>query len=149
MQRQRIILVTFFLFVLPLGTLAPSHFAQDTSTGAGKRNQQDPEWLFDFIRTINTAEVLEKTGYGSFAPWQTLLEHQQQYLNEWLTGHRSRETNAHFGNLPEILPGWNLRLNAHTDGKGYDLLLEAVGDKNGYAGISDERGVIRECKLLR
>jgi hypothetical protein len=56
---------------------------------------------------------------------------------------------VHFGALPEILPGLNLRLNVHTDGHGYDVLLEDATDKNGYAGLSDERAAIRECQWIR
>jgi hypothetical protein len=51
--------------------------------------------------------------------------------------------------MPEILPGHNLRFNVHSDGQGYDVLLEDATDKSGYAALSDERGVIRECKALQ
>jgi hypothetical protein len=55
---------------------------------------------------------------------------------------------VHFGELPEILPGLGLRLNVHTDGRGYDVLVEDLSDKSGYAGLSDARAINRECKWL-
>jgi hypothetical protein len=101
------------------------------------------------VRTINTAEVTERSTYGSFASWQTLLAHQQEYLNEWLANDYSRDPNVHFGSTPEILPGWNLRLIVPPDGTGWVVLLEDARDKTGYALLSDERGVIRQCKWLQ
>ena len=138
------------MLVLALGTLA-SQFALDASTRAQKSNQEssDHTLLHGFLRTINTAEAGEFSEYGSYASWPTLLAHQQEYLNAWLATYYSQEPKVHFGGLPEILPGLNLRLNAHADGRGYDVLLEDATDKNGYAGLSDERGAIRECKWLQ
>jgi hypothetical protein len=50
---------------------------------------------------------------------------------------------------PEILPGWNLRLNVHSDGQGYDVLLrDLTDDKCGYAAPTDESGVIRQRKAI-
>jgi hypothetical protein len=51
--------------------------------------------------------------------------------------------------MPEILPGWNLHLNVQTDGKGYVLLLDDASDKTGFAWVSDESGIIRQCKSLQ
>jgi hypothetical protein len=31
----------------------------------------------------------------------------------------------------------------------YDVLVEDLSDKNGYATLSDERAAIRECKWLQ
>jgi len=55
----------------------------------------------------------------------------------------------HFSESPEVLPGWKLRLVTQTDGKGYVLLLEDARDKTGYAAVSDERAMIRECEYIR
>ena len=63
--------------------------------------------------------------------------------------HGLLQTNVRFGDAPEILPGWNLRLSVHTDRQGCDVLLEDKTDKNGYAVLSDERAYIRECKWLQ
>lgn len=58
-------------------------------------------------------------------------------------------TNLRFGGGPEVLPGFGLRLNAHKDGQGFDVLLEDTTDKTGFAVLSDERGIIRESKWLQ
>ncbi len=105
--------------------------------------------MVGLIRTINTAEVVEQSTYGSFASWQTLLAHQQEYLNEWLAKVYSRDPNVHFGPTADILPGWNLRLIVPTDGQGWIVLLKDAKDETGYAVLSDESGVIRECKPLQ
>ena len=148
MKKLRIILSTVPL-VLALGTLA-SQFAQDASTaGLEKPEQLRRSITLGLVRTINTAEVTEWATYGSYASWQTLLAHQQEYLNKWLTQSYSLDPNVHFGSTPEILPGWNMRLTVPPDGTGWVVLLEDAKDKTGYAALSDERGVIRECKWLQ
>jgi hypothetical protein len=148
MKKHQIIL-SAVLLVLALGVLTPQ-FAQEASTAAEQSDQQSRNHalFLGLLRTINTAEVVDSSTYGSYESWQTLLAHQPD-LNGWLATNYSREPNVHFGDLPEILPGWNLRLNVHADGQGYDVLLEDASDKTGYAALSDERGVIRECKWLQ
>jgi hypothetical protein len=147
-KKHRILLITVLL-VLALGTVE-SQFAQDTSSGPGKADPERRALLIGFVRTINTAEATERGEYGSYESWRTLLEHKREYLNSWLARfYSANDANVHFGDTTEILPGWNLRLNVHTDGQGYDLLLEDTTDKSGYAALSDERGIIRECKWLQ
>jgi hypothetical protein len=137
MKKHQVILSTVLL-VLALG-ISTSHFAQDASTGVEKSDRQSRNHALAiaFLRTSR---------YGSYASWQTLLAHEPEYLNAWLSTYYP---NLHLGALPEILPGLNLRLTVHADGQGYDVLVEDVGDRNGYAGLSDERGIIRECKWLQ
>jgi hypothetical protein len=144
-KKHRILLSTVLL-ILALGTVA-SQFAQDISRFPNVDEKR--ALLIGLVRTINTAEVTERDKYGSYGSWRTLLEHHQEYLNQWLGKFYFPDANVHFGDTPEILPGWNLRLNVHTDGQGYDLLLEDGTDKNGYAALSDERGVIGECRWLQ
>jgi hypothetical protein len=147
MKKFRITLSTVLL-VLALGTLA-SQFAQDASTGPKKPDLERRATMAGLVRTINTAEVGEQSTYGSFASWQTLLAHQQEYLNDWLRRFYSRDPNVHFGSTPEILPEWNLRLIVPMDGQGWVVLLRDAKDETGYAVLSDESGVIRECKYLQ
>ena len=148
MKKHRII-VSAVLLVLALGTLA-SQFAQDASTGPEKRSLERRASMLGLVRTIGTAEVGELDKYGSYASWQTLLAHEPKYLNAWLARfYYAKEANVHFADMPEMLPGWNRRLNVHTDGQGDDLLLEDATDKNGYAALLDERAVIRECERLQ
>jgi hypothetical protein len=101
------------------------------------------------VRTINTAEVVERSTYCSFASWQTLLAHEQKTFNEWFASFYSHDPNVHFGSTPEIPPGWNLRLLVQPDDLGYVVLVEDAKDKNGYVALSDERGVIRVGKPLQ
>jgi hypothetical protein len=148
MKKHRILLNSVLL-VLWLGGLTPQ-FAQDASKGPEDSDlRHDHALLVGFVRTINTAELDELSTYSAYASWQTLLAHQQRFFNEWPARFYSQDANVHFGSTPEILPGWNLRLNVQTDGKGYVALLEDASDKNGYAAVADESGVIRECKGAR
>src|SRR5712664_2847182 len=65
------------------------------------------------------------------------------------TQNESQLANAHFSKGPEILPGWMLRLNVTSDGKGYDVLLEDKTDKAcGYAVVTNESAVIRQSKTI-
>ncbi len=105
--------------------------------------------VLGLVRTINTIEATERIEYGSYAPWPILLAHQQE-LNGWLKRfYSSGEPDTHFSDMPEILPGWNLRLNVQTDGQGYVLLLNDASDKDGFPRVSDESGLIRHCKALQ
>ena len=147
-MNTRLVILRTAVLVFLLGVQTPQ-FAQDTSTGPTMSDQEHLRVAIGLVRTINSAEVPERYAYGSFASWQTLLAHQEEYFNEWLSDFYSREPNVHFGSTPEILPGWNLRLLVQPDGLGYVVLVEDAKDKNGYAALSDERGVIRVCKPLQ
>jgi hypothetical protein len=145
-MKKHPIIWSVVLLVMALGTSA-SQLPQDVRTSGGENLQDESRaTTLGFLRTINSAEALEFDNQGSYASWQTLLEHQGEYLNSWLATYVPK---AHFGNLPEVLPGMDLRLDAHADGRGYDAVVEDLKDKNGYAGLSDERGIIRECTFLR
>src|SRR5215472_6687777 len=117
----------------------------------------------ELLRTINTAEVTYHSENGSYATWQTLLSSDRQYFDDFVARYSDRVLN--FGQLntvtrnilppiqftdpPEILPGWNLRLNVHSNGQGYDLLLKDMTDEQcGYAVLTDENGVIRQSKAI-
>ena len=147
MKKRRIILNTLLL-VLALGSVAPQ-FAQDASTVAKEPDLERRASMVGLVRTINTAEVTERAAYGSYASWQTILTHEQHEMNQWLASVYSRDPNVHFGSTPEILPGWNLRLIVPPDGTGWVVVLEDANDKTGYAALSDESGLIRECKYLK
>jgi hypothetical protein len=149
MKKLGVISRVLLLALFP-GVLAPQ-FAQNASTVPEKphKEKHNHALLLGLIRTINTAESTDFYKSGSYASWQTLLAHQPDYLNGWLARFYAQEGNVHFGDSPEILPGWNLRLNVQTDGQRYVVLLEDATDKSGYAALSDERGAIRECKWLQ
>jgi len=105
----------------------------------------------NMLRAINTAEWEYKSRHGSFAGWDVLVGSGEftgrgmhfAALNE------PQLSNAQFATLPELLPGWALRLNVTSGGKGYEVLLEDQTDKScGYAAGTDERGVIRQSKVI-
>jgi hypothetical protein len=148
MWKTRIIVSAVFL-LLVLGAV-PLQFAQDARTGGKDANAERRGVVLGLVRTINTIEVTELDKYGSYAPWPILVAHHQEEFNGWLKRfYSSGEPNTHFGDMPGILPGWNLRLNVQTDGKGYVLLLNDASDKDGFAWVSDESGLIRQGKALQ
>ena len=145
MKKHRIILSTALL-VLAFGTVA-SQFAQNAPTATDKLDRHAR--MLGLVRTINTLEVTEASQYGSYEPWPILLAHHQEYFNSWVKRFYSlNEPNVQFRDALEILTEWNLRLNVQADGKGYVLLLNDASDKTGFAWVSDESGVIRECKYI-
>jgi hypothetical protein len=105
------------------------------------------------IRMVNTAEVGERSQYGSYSSWETLLQHQPAFFDQWLAKIFREQTSMRFNDPPEILPGWGLRFTVRADGKGYDVRLEDLTDKKClYAAVSDETGIIRQslaidCKI--
>jgi hypothetical protein len=148
MKKHRILLSTVLL-VLALGVLTPQ-FAQNASTNAEKTDQEKIHRALGMglVRTINTAEGGELYKYGSYAAWPTLLVHQQEYFKGWLSEYYPQEVKLRFADMPEILPGYGLRLNLHADGQGYDLRLEDTTAKPRYAVFSDESGLGWQGELL-
>jgi hypothetical protein len=154
------------LLLVLLVVQAPQ-FAQDTSTDPGKA--QRSQLAISLLRLINTAEATYHTENGSYATWQTLLSSYRTVFAEFLARHSDEFPARHgvvilgqpgavtrhllptipFNDPPEILPGWNLRLNVHSDGQGYDLLLiDMTDEKCGYAVLTDENAVIRQSKAI-
>jgi hypothetical protein len=149
MRKHRAIVGTALL-VLALGT-PTSQLAEEASNGTEKTTQQNGAHplAIGFLRTINVAEVTERSKYSSYSSWKTLLVHESEYLNGWFAAYYSHEPNVHFDDPPEIMSGWSLRFEVHADGQGYDVRLQDLNDKRcGYAAITDESGVIRQSKAL-
>jgi hypothetical protein len=146
MKKHRLIF-SAALAMLLLGITTPQ-FAQDPSQDSQNTEKKEQEMrrraqLLGMLRTINTAEVSERSIYGSYASWETLLAHQSEYLNDWRA--RFHPENPKFADVPEILPGCSLRLFVHADGQGYDVRLQDTAEtKLGYTAFSDESGVIWE-----
>ena len=149
------------LLLVFLGVQTPQ-FAQDASTDPGKAHEH--QLAISLLREINTAEATYHSENGSYATWQTLLSSYPKYFDQFLARHASVQSHPltwdgaqtrhilptiQFNDPPEILPGWNLRLNVHSDGQGYDLLLTDMRDeKCAYAALTDENGVIRQSKAI-
>lgn len=142
MSKYRLALTVVVSLVLALTTAEPQ-FGQD-APGSERR-----ALIIGFLRTINAAEAGEYSAHSSYASWQALQAHESEYLNGWLAEYGPRLAQTHFGDLPGVLPGVNLRLTAHQDGRGYDVRVEDANDKEGYAAISDEHGLIWQCKPLQ
>ena len=139
---------------LAFGILTPL-FAQEAPNKSDAPDQQASlHWLMEaFVRTINTSEVSYRSYHGNYASWPTLLEDkdQHEYLNDWLARfYPEFYPNAvkipAFSTSPEPLPGVHIRLIVASDGQSYLRLLEDGVDKIEYALVSDERGIIKECK---
>ena len=137
------ILLTLFLSV------ATSQNAQDVPIDREKIQQLRRYLAISLLRQINTAEVVEKSTCGSFSSWETLQAHHAEYFDEFIAIHRQQIPDLKFADPPEILPEWILRLNVHSDGQGYDLLLQDMTDKKcGYAAVTDENVIIRQSKWI-
>lgn len=135
------------LLLLSLGV--PSSQSGQGSTGTGTPDRFRRNFAMAFVRTLNTAEVVEKETNGSYVPWATLLAHHE--FDGFMTTVRRQVPDANWGDLdnayitptPEILPGWGLRMNLHAEG--YDVRLEDLTDKKcGYAVFSDETGFMSQ-----
>ena len=147
-MKKHQIISSAVLLVLFLGMQTPQ-FAQDTSAGPAQADQERRMVAIGLLRTVNTAEATYNARNGSFVVWKTLVSDQQKYFDKFLAMHGQQKTVEHFSDAPEILPGWNLRLNVHIDGQGYDLLLrDLLDEKCGYAALTDESGVIRKSKAI-
>ena len=146
MSKPRIFVSALFLLL----ALGPLQFAQDAPTSAKNPNTERQGDMLGLVRTINTIEVTEVSERGSYAPWPKLFANYQEDFNGWLKRFYSTgDPDAHYSDMPEILPGWSLRLNVQADGKGYVLLLADTSDKNGFAWVSDESGIIRYSNYIQ
>lgn len=149
-MRKRTVWVALFVASLILIVAAPQRGqtapGQSTDSAHARRSV-----AINTLRAINTVEYAYKSTHGTFASWDVLA------VSEEFSGRRiffsaqnePQLADAHFAKRPEILPGWTLRLNVTSDGKGYDVLLEDKADKAcGYAAITNESGLIRQSKTL-
>lgn len=127
-------------------TGAPSsQKAQEVATSEQLRHQ----FAVNVVRAINTAEAVDHTKFGSYSPWGTLLDNHTDYFRKLISAHKLEPPNAYFGDLPEVLPEWNLRMIVHADRQGYDLLLRDMTDKTcGYAVVTNENAVIWQGKTV-
>ena len=147
MTKHLLILRTAFA-VLFLGAVTPQ-FAQNTFTNSQSPDRERRAHAIAPLRAIGTVEVGELSNYGSYSSWQTLLAHQPKYFDKFLAINYPQEANMHFGDTPEVLPGWSLRFNVHADGQGYDVRLQDLKDKTcWYAAHLDEEAVIQQSKAI-
>ena len=159
MKKENLILVAIIAAAcLGIAALLPAQTVPQSPTPARHAQQ---ELAVGLLRSTNTAEASYKMQHGSYVAWTVLLVNESKYFGRAFLvvaanygfaqtpppDHRLAEMRLAVG--PEILPGWNLRLNVHADGQGYDLLLEDLTDKQcGYAALTDESGIIRQSRTI-
>ena len=127
------------------------HNAQDTPAQADNSQHANRSQAIGLLRAINTAEMAYRNEHGMFASWPTLLV-AGSLQTEQSAGRQVRLADGRHVLLADsqIPSGWKLRFNLTADGQGYDVLLEDTTDEEqGYAVLTDESGLIRECKALR
>ncbi len=146
-MRKRWVIPEALLMLFLGATIAQT--TQDAPAGAEKSEPLRHQFALSLLRTINTAEAVDHTKFGTYSSWQALLAHHQEYFAQFLAAHEREMPNTGFADAPEISPGWNLRMNIHLDGQGYDILLRDMTDKKcGYAAVTDEDAVIRQSKVI-
>jgi len=126
-------------------------YAQKNSPGIADRERERRSLAINLTRAINTAEANYMKNHGVYATWDTLYANGDftDTGTKWAPASLPTVAHAIYGRGPEIVPGWKLRLNLSQQGSTYDLLLEDVTDpKFDYAVISDERGLIRQGKVI-
>jgi hypothetical protein len=139
------------VIVLVFLGVATSQSAQDVPAVVNKPDQARHATAVGLLRQINTAEVVDLSTYGSFSTWDVLMAHNQQYFDDFaaMGVHKQQIPNSHLAEPPEIMPGWNLRLNVHSDGQGYDLMLQDMTDKKcAFALFTNETAVIWESRAI-
>src|SRR5260221_7852275 len=124
MKKQQFVLSAFLLLFF-LGVQTPQ-FAQDTSAGPAKADQERRMVAVSLLRTINTAEVTYQTTNGSFVVWKTLVSEHQQYFDKFLAMYGLLKANTHFSVVLVIMPGCHLLLIVHLTDKGYYVQLIAM-----------------------
>jgi hypothetical protein len=119
--------------------------------GIQDRQQEQHSLAVNIVRAINTAETNFKQKHGTYATWEALFSNGdfKDTGTKWASPSFPTVAHAMYGRGPEIVPGWKLRLTVSKDGNAYDLLLEDATDpKCRFAVGSDERGLIRQGRLI-
>jgi len=149
-MKKHLVISCGILLALFLGMSAPQ-YAQNAPVHSDNPDHAKRSLAIKLVRAINTAELDYKFKHGVYATWDTLVTSEDFTSRgiKWAAQNDSQLANLQFSKGSDILPGWRLRLNLTVEGKGYDLLLEDVTDKQcGYAALTDERGVIRQGKAI-
>jgi hypothetical protein len=124
---------------------------KSTAPAVTGREHERRSFALNFLRALNNAEQDYKKKHGAFGNWDALLA--EGYFTEtgtkWGSADFPTVTQAMYSRGTEIVPGWKLRLTISNGGKSYDALAEDATDaKCGYAGVTDERGMIRESEFI-
>jgi type II secretory pathway pseudopilin PulG len=124
---------------------------QKVSIAPASRERERQSFAVNLTRAINNAEQNYKNKNDKYADWTTLTGNGDftETGTKWAPTGFPTVSHAMYARGAEIVPGWKLRLNLSHEGKAYDLTLEDATDpKCNYAAISDERGIIRQSKVI-
>jgi hypothetical protein len=147
-MRNKAIAAVAVLLVMTMG-IANSLRSQDSPAKPWDPDHAKHSLAVNLLRAINTAEANYKTQHGVYASRDVLLTSEEFKGRSFAVAQVQLPQFVTRSGGPEIPPGWSLRLNVTADGKAYDVLLEDTTDNAcGYAAVTDERGVIRQSKVI-
>jgi hypothetical protein len=143
--------VGLFLIAVICSFVASAGPQKAAAPAVSGRELQRRSFALNFLRALNSAEQDFKKKHTTFGNWDALLA--EGYFTEkgtkWGSADFPTVTQAMYSRGTEIVPGWKLRLTISNGGKSYDALVEDATDaKCGYAGVTDERGMIRESEFI-
>jgi type II secretory pathway pseudopilin PulG len=124
---------------------------QKVSIAPASRERERQSFAVNLARAINNAEQNYKSKNDKYADWATLTGNGDftETGTKWAPAGFPTVGHAMYTRGVEIVPGWKLRLNLSHEGKAYDLTLEDATDpKCNYAAVTDERGLIRQSKVI-
>ncbi len=129
----------------------PASWPQKGTPVVADRERERRSFAHNLARAINAAEADYHKKHEAYASWETLmgLGDFSQNGTKWASPEFPTVAHALYGSGAEIVPGWRLRLHLSNGDKAYDVMIEDVTDpKCGYAVVTDERGLIRQGKLI-
>ncbi len=143
--------VGLFLIAAMCSFVAVAEPQKSASPAVTGRELQRRSFALNFLRALNNAEQDYKKKHATFGNWDALFA--EGYFTEtgtkWSSSDFPTVTQAMYSRATEVVPGWKLRLTISNGGKSYDALVEDATDaKCGYAGVTDERGMIRESEFI-
>jgi|SRR5580658_108796 len=98
------------------------------------------------VRLVNAAELEYNKAHGSFADWNEL------YGSGAIVAAQRRSPEAGdpaLGPGPEVVSGWSLAIAVSHDGKGYQLSLRNVDDKQcRFSFFSDSSGLVYQGSVI-
>jgi len=148
MSNRRLFVAGICMFLAMAGATAGP---QKVSIGQASRERERQSFAMNLVRALNTAEQDYKSKNAKYADWATLTGNGDftETGTKWAPVGFPTVGHAMYSRGAEIVPGWKLRLNVSHEGQAYDLLLEDATDpKCGYAAVTDERGLIRQSKVI-
>jgi hypothetical protein len=148
---RKTIVVSTILFAGGLVAIPVIAAQKKPSPTTQDRQSEQHSLAVNIVRAINTAEANYKQKHGTYATWDMLVSDGDftDHGTKWAPESMPTVAHAMYGNGPEIVPGWKLRLLLTKDSNTYVVFLEDANDaKCSYAVISNERGLIRESRPL-